>query len=101
MYADSSYSHVIRSDFNEITNLIMTNQLKENLLNQNFRIWIDHYRITSDLIFIKKFVSQINELRLNAAYGLNSNDIEEIKYTLSNLNIKVSFASSIVLSIYI
>ena len=60
----------------------------------------DHDQITSDLIFIKKFVSQINELRvycLNSndefgmiADGLNLNEMEEIKYKLSNSNIKVS-----------
>ena len=57
---------MIRSDFNEIANSRIINQLKKNLQNHKFKIWVNHYRITSDLIFIKKFVSQINELEVNA-----------------------------------
>ena len=67
-------------------------QLKKNLQNHKFFIYTDHDLITSDLIFIKKFVSQINDLEVNAYY-LNSNDMEEIKYTLSSSNIKVSFVA--------
>ena len=52
----------------------------------------DHDQITSDLTFIKKFVSQISELVLTA-YGLNSNDMEEIEYVLLVSNIKVSFVA--------
>ena len=100
MCAGSNYLPVIRSDFNEITSLEIINQLKENLQNHKFSFETNHNQITSDLIFIKKFVSQINELRvycLNSndefgmiADGLNLNEMEEIKYKLSNSNIKVS-----------
>ena len=85
------HSDVIRSDFNEITNLRIINQLKENLQNHKFRIKINNYELTSDLLFIKKFVSQISDLHVDAMNGLNSNDIEEIKYELSNSKITVSF----------
>ena len=68
-------------------------QLKENLQNHMFTIYTYHDRITSDLSFIKKFVSQINELRVNKVYGLNSNDMEEIRDKLSKLKIKVSFVA--------
>ena len=71
----------------------MINQLKENLKNNKFYIRTNHDEITSALLFIKKFVSQINLLEVDADYGLNSNEMEEIKYTLSNLNIKVSFVA--------
>ena len=66
--------------------------MKKNLQNHQFFICTDNDQITSDLIFIKKFVSQINDLEVNAYY-LNSNDMEEIKYTLSSSNIKVSFVA--------
>ena len=93
MYADahhSNHSFVIRSDFNEIISLRIINKLKTNLKNNKFIIWTNHERITSDLIFIKKFVSQINVLYVDAG-GLTSNDMEKIKYKLSSTNIKVSF----------
>ena len=86
----NEYLYVIRSDFNEITNSRILNQLKTNLKNNKFIIWTNHERITSDLIFIKKFVSQINVLYVDAG-GLTSNDMEKIKYKLSSTNIKVSF----------
>ena len=71
------------------------NQLKTNLQNHKFFINTKYYQITSDLIFIKKFVSQINELKLDAT-GLKSKDIEEIKCILSNSSIKVSFVALII-----
>ena len=73
--------------------MTIINQLKENLKNHKFCIWTDHEQITSDLLFIKKFVSQINWLRVDAYNGLISNDMEEIKSTLTNSNFKVSFVS--------
>ena len=91
MYTEFNYSYAIRSDFNETTNLKIKNQLKENLQNHKFFISSIHDIITSDLLFIKKFVSQMNVLHVDARNGFNSKDMEEIKYTLSNLNIKVSF----------
>ena len=84
------HSDVIRSDFNEITNLRIINQLKENLQNHKFCITTNHDRIASDLTFIKKFVSQMNELNVDAN-ELNSNDIVQIRDKLSNSNVKVSF----------
>ena len=72
------------------------NQLKENLQNHKFYVCINNELITSDLLFIKKFVSQINKLRVDA-YSLNSNDMEEIKCTLSNSNVKVCFVTKILI----
>ena len=95
MYADYNYSYVIRSDFNEVINSRIINQLKENLQNHKFFIHIVRYNITRDLLFIKKFVSQINELKLDAT-GLKSKDMEEIKCILSNSSIKVSFVALII-----
>ena len=66
-------------------------QLKKNLQNHKFFIYTDHDLITSDLIFIKKFVSQINRLDVND--DVNSNDMEKIKHKLSNSNIKVIFVA--------
>ena len=92
IYTDTSHLYVIKNDFNEIINSKIIYQLKKNLQNHQFFICTDNDQITSDLIFIKKFVSQINDLEVNAYY-LNSNDMEEIKYTLSSSNIKVSFVA--------
>ena len=70
--------------------------MKENLQNHKSHIKTNYYRITSDLLFIKKFVSQINELVLNATV-LNSNNMKELKCTLSNSNIKVSFVAQVLI----
>ena len=79
----------MRNDFNEVTNLRIINQLKENYQNHKFCFRTNPDHITSDLTFIKKFVSRIYKLEVNAD-GLNSNQMEKIKYTLSSSNIKVS-----------
>ena len=92
MIVGSTHSFEMRSDFNEIINNRIINQLKENLQNHNFCFKTNHHQITRDFIFIKKFVRQLNELRVFAD-GFNSNYMEEIKNTLSNSNIKVSFVS--------
>ena len=89
---DSCHSYLIRSEYNEITKSRIIYQLKESLQNHKFFMCTDHDQITSDLTFIKKFVSQISELVLTA-YGLNSNDMEELKYVLIVSNIKVSFVA--------
>ena len=89
----NEYLYVIRSDFNEITNSRILNQLKENLQNHKFCINTYNDRIASDLLFIKKFVSQISCYTVYAGYDLNSKDMEKIKYTLSNSSIKVSFVA--------
>ena len=95
IYTANNHSEVIRSDFIEITNLRIINQLKENLQNNEFCILNKYNKATDDLIFIKKFVSKINEFEVNARNGLNSNDMEEIKYTLSDLKTKVRFVARI------
>ena len=64
--------------------------MKENLTNHKFYIEFKHNHTTYDLIFMKKFVSQLKLLNVNA-YGLNSNEMEELKNKLSNSNTKVSF----------
>ena len=94
MYTDykTNHSYVIRSDFNEITNLSIINQLKENLQNHKFNIDTKHDQISCDLTFIKKFISELS-LDVDAKYGFNSNDFEEIRDKLSNSNIKVCFVA--------
>ena len=91
LYAGYNHPYVIRSDFNEIINSRIINQLKESLQNHKFIIKTNHDQITSDLIFIKKFVSQIYKLVVDAEFSLNLNDMEEIRNKLSNSNFKVSF----------
>ena len=58
------YADVIRSDFNEITNPRIINQLKMKLRNHKFFIRIADGRIPCDSMFIKKFVTKIEELEI-------------------------------------
>ena len=68
------------------------NQLKHNLQNHKFSFETNHNQITSDLTFIKNFVSQINVLKVDAS-DLNLKDKEEINDKLSNSNTQVRFAA--------
>ena len=43
------------------------------------------------MIFIKKYVSQVNKFKV----CVSSNDMEKIKYELSSSNIKVSFVNQV------
>ena len=72
------YADVIRSDFNEITNPRIINQLKMKLRNHKFFIHITDGRIPADTIFIKKFVTQINELEIDCGYNFKQNDLDEL-----------------------
>ena len=66
--------------------------MKKNFENKNFCIDTNHVRITSDLIFINKFLSQIDWLKVDAYY-LRSYDMKNIINTLSNSNTKVRFVA--------
>ena len=91
MYTDYDYSHVIRSDFNEIINSRIKNQLKEKLKNHNFNIQTKHNRIRSDAIFIKNFVTRTNELGVNV-YDVDDSDETQILFnSLCSAKIKVDF----------
>ena len=83
------HHNVIRSDFNEITNMKIINQLKEKLRNHEFCIDTDHHDVTIDLNFIEKFVSQIHGLAVDAARGLNSKHLKMIAAVLTKSHIKV------------
>jgi len=76
---------VIRSDFNEITNLKIINQLKEKLRNHEFFISTIYH---DDTNFIEKFVSQIDCLVLNSI-GNYSTDLKMIAAVLTKSHIKV------------
>ena len=84
------YPSVIRSDFNEIINLKIIYKLNEKLNNHDFNISTDHYRINIDVYFIKKFVSLVNELTVNAD-KLHSKDLKKLKTVLTNSFIIVCF----------
>jgi len=85
----SEHHKVIRSDFNEIANMKIMNQLKEKLRNHEFCIYTDYHDVTRDVNFIEKFVSQIDWLELSAI-GLNSKDLKMIAAVLTKSNIKVN-----------
>ena len=67
--------------------------MKENFKIHKFCIHANHDEIKSNLIFIKKFVSQMNWLIIDARYGLNSNDIEDLRKKLPKSHFKVSFVA--------
>ena len=84
----------IRSEFDEITNLSVIHQLKENLRNYKFCISTHHGRIATDESFMKKFVTEIYKLevqQMKAGFRINSDDVQRIKNVLSRSNIKVCF----------
>ena len=98
IYTENNRSLTIRSDFNEITNLSIINQLKEKLQNHNFVIRIYHEGITTEANFIRKFVTQINKLNVDADYNGNFTTIDMVDITkaLSTSNIKVCFVGNFV-----
>ena len=92
----------IRSEFDEITNLGVIHQLKENLRNYKFCISTLHGRIATDESFMEKFVTEIYKLEVQqkvplevqmeaAWFRLTSDDMQRIKNVLSRSNIKVCF----------
>jgi len=92
------YANVIRSDFNEITNLGMINQLKQKFENLKFCILTKHSHIDIDESFMNKFVIKIKELCLKTnnfdinstqTSQINSNDIDRISNALCCSNIKI------------
>ena len=85
---DFEHQNVIRSDFNEIANLKIINQLKEKLKNHEFCIFTDYHDVTRGANFIEKFVSQIDRLKL-VAIGLNSKHLKMIAAVLTKSGIKV------------
>jgi len=78
--AGFEHQRVIRSDFNEIANLKIMNQLKEKLRNHEFHIFTIYHDVTN---FIEKFVSQIDRLNIYAA------DLKMIAAVLTKSHIKV------------
>ena len=84
------YADVIRSDFNEITNPRIINQLKMKLRNHKFFIRIADGRIPCDSIFIKKFVTQIEELEIESK-NIKRNEMDELFDFLLRFNIHVCF----------
>ena len=96
MCAGHVHSADFRSQLNEIANLRITSILKENLKNHQFCIETNYYQITTDTNFIKKFVSQIKKLEVSMyKKDLTSDEMDKIKYTLLNLNIRVRFVAKI------
>merc|ERR1719376_882340 len=79
---------VIRSDFDEITNLKIINQLKEKLRNLEFYIYTYHRNVTRHVNFIEKFVSQVDCLGIYAA-DFNLKDLKMIAAVLTKSGIKV------------
>ena len=63
--------------------------MKKNLQKHKFYIFTTNERITVDEIFIRKFVSQIDELHVNTVHGINN--IEKLTNALCSSNVKVSF----------
>ena len=90
-YTDQFYSSDIRSNFNEITNSIIKNNLKEKLKYHNFNIYTRHNQVTIDDIFIKKFLTHLHCLHIDTGSGFNSNDKKNIIVIILFLNNKVCF----------
>ena len=86
----NDFAEAIRSDFNEITNPRIINQLKIKLRNHKFFICIADGRIPCDSIFIKKFVTQIEELEIESK-NIKRNEMDELFDFLLRLNIHVCF----------
>ena len=82
---------LIRKDYNEIGDNIVINKLKSILRSQEFFILTDNTQVTFDLIFLRKFVTIIKDLRFSNS--LNSNNLQRMIRTLSTSNIKVCFNS--------
>ena len=82
---------LIRKDYNEIGDNIVINKLKSILRSQEFFILTDNTQVTFDLIFLRKFVTIIKDLRFSNS--LNSNNLQRVIRTLSTSNIKVCFNS--------
>ena len=65
------------------------NQLKKKLKNHGFCITTDHYHVTTDINFIKKFVSQVNGLVVEDYGLLHLKNLKMITTVLTTSNIKV------------
>ena len=96
------HAKVIRSDFNEITDSGIINQLKQKLKSHKFCILTNRSHIDIDESFMRKFVIGIKELVFKAkdsntnstqiyTSNINSNDIDIIFSALCSSNIKVCF----------
>ena len=87
---------MIRSDYDEISNSNVVNQLKVELQNFKFYIYTKHGRVITDGNFIKKFATQIKELWVDSTdimmenlSDITLNDMQMLTNTLSSSNIKV------------
>ena len=97
LYTGRSHQRRIRSDFDEITNLSVIHQLKNNLYSNKFCISTNHNRIATDESFIRKFVSRIYKFEVQQQsqprHRITSNDVQRIKNVLSCSHIKVCFVA--------
>ena len=67
----------------------MINQLKLELKDFQFVITTDHDQIAIDESYIRKFVTQIDQLNLYGRSGFDSKDLKMITKAMSHSRIKV------------
>ena len=79
---------IIRKDYNEIANQNIINELKSNLSSHNFVFDTNYTQVTTDVLFIRNFVTQINELKLSY---INTISLKRMIRTLSTSHVKVCF----------
>ena len=83
-----AHPKVIRKDFNEICDHNIINELKSLLRNHHFVIDTDNRQVTTDVLFIRNFVTQIKGLLLS---HINTVSLKRMIRTLSTSHIKVCF----------
>ena len=82
------HSEVIRKDYNEICDHNIINELKSLLRNLHFVISNYNRQVTTDVLFIRNFVTQIKELHLSY---INTINLRRVIRTLSTSHVKVCF----------
>jgi len=83
----SRYREVVRNDYNEIADQNIIADLKSVLKIHSLNIWTEYTQFTTDVVFIRNFVSRLEQLTF-LSYK-NTNNLERILRTLSTSNIKV------------
>ena len=81
----------IKTEFSELIDENIIEELKQELRYFQFYIDTDHERVTTDTIFMRNFVTQIRQLQVNDPFNFNSNDMKNIISALSTSNINVCF----------
>ena len=79
----------LKKDFNEIVDKNIINDLKSILRNRELNFDAKNDQITTDLLFIRKFVTTIKSIHI--LFNFSSDNFKKMIGTLSTSNIKVCF----------